>query len=478
MNTYLTGLSRLILIAVFCIFCGKITFSQTNPLYADKFGQPVYEHWMFTGYDDSVTGTWNNLSPLQQALYGVNAFYWEGNGKVFICGGSTQQNVPQSSCWWYDPAGDTYSPAASLPHGRWSGKLLRVKDSLYLIGSIDSTFISADGFVFKYSLTENTWTQKTTMPAPYVHESASTVVNDSTIIVIGGSTNAFLNPINIVRVYNPLKDSWRSLSGTSVFPVNNTSAHAECLRPDTVNYIFVLGGYGSGALNTVFKGTVSYGFSDSISISWTLFDTLNAGLFGQPIYRVAGAKWNNTALFGPGLNGASTVNSIWGLTLYGDTDHVWTKFEPGSPDSSANISSFAVKSGADTNYFFMFGGFKNPNIVSSAGRYTFATPPPPPIGINNNSGNVPDKFMLWQNYPNPFNPETKIKFSVPAGENRQIKLTVYDITGKEVSTLVNEVLRTGLYEASFNGIKLSSGVYFYTLISGESRLTKAMVLVK
>lgn len=467
-------LTRFSLLLLFVILTNK-TFSQVNPLYADKLPTQGYEHWLFTGYDDSVNGSWSSVTPLGTALYGVNAYYWEGNGKIFICGGSTQDGVIQSACWWYDPVSDTYAPAASLPHGRWSGKLVRVLDSLYLIGSVDSTFISADGMIFRYSLTQNVWAQKTNMPVPYVHESAVAVINDTVIGVIGGSTNAFLNPLNLLRTYNPAKDSWKNITGSSVFPVNNTTAHAEFLKPDTTGYIFVLGGYGGGALNTVFRGTVSFPM-DTLDIAWDLFDTLNAGLFGQPVYRVAGSRWNNTALFGPALNGANTVNAIWGLKFYNDTDYVWSKFEPGSPDSAANISTFAAYSGIDSNYFYMFGGFKNPNVVANGSRYAFVTPPPPPIGISNTGGVVPKQFILYQNYPNPFNPATKIRFSVPSAG--LVKLVVFDLLGREVNSLINDVLPAGNYTADFNASLLSTGIYFYRMESAGFTETQKMILVK
>ena len=90
--------------------------------------------------------------------------------------------------------------------------------------------------------------------------------------------------------------------------------------------------------------------------------------------------------------------------------------------------------------------------------------------------NFPEKYSLSQNYPNPFNPSTVIKYTLP--NKGLVKLAVYDILGKEVSSLLNEVKPAGSYEAVFDGINLPSGVYFYTLKSGEFTETKKMMLVK
>lgn len=97
-----------------------------------------------------------------------------------------------------------------------------------------------------------------------------------------------------------------------------------------------------------------------------------------------------------------------------------------------------------------------------------------PIGISNNR--VPLTNMLYQNYPNPFNPRTKIKYQLAKQEN--VKLIIYDILGREVTTLINDKLNQGSYEAEWDASKYASGVYFYKLITGDFIETKKMVIVK
>ena len=88
---------------------------------------------------------------------------------------------------------------------------------------------------------------------------------------------------------------------------------------------------------------------------------------------------------------------------------------------------------------------------------------------------------MSQNYPNPFNPETKIKFTIPQFRNLNsnvVTLKVFDMLGREVSVLVNDRLSPGIYEVTFDGSKLASGLYFYRLqIDGYSD-TKRMALIK
>jgi hypothetical protein len=111
--------------------------------------------------------------------------------------------------------------------------------------------------------------------------------------------------------------------------------------------------------------------------------------------------------------------------------------------------------------------------------------------VENISSEVPSAFSLSQNYPNPFNPVTKIKFELPSvadplwrkgyGVSQGVglvKLIVYDITGREVQTLVNERLQPGTYETTFDGSQLTSGIYFYQMVSGDFKQTRKLILLK
>jgi len=80
------------------------------------------------------------------------------------------------------------------------------------------------------------------------------------------------------------------------------------------------------------------------------------------------------------------------------------------------------------------------------------------------------------NYPNPFNPETTIRYSLPADDN--VKLTVFDMLGREVATLVDGFQTAGEHQATWNASQLSSGKYFYRLESGKSVIIKMMTLLK
>ena len=98
------------------------------------------------------------------------------------------------------------------------------------------------------------------------------------------------------------------------------------------------------------------------------------------------------------------------------------------------------------------------------------------IGDEDMDINAPRNYTLSQNYPNPFNPATKINFSIPvAGKTI---LTVYNVLGQKIATLVDEKLREGSYSYEFNASNLPSGIYFYRLKSDNYNSVKKMMLIK
>jgi hypothetical protein len=101
-----------------------------------------------------------------------------------------------------------------------------------------------------------------------------------------------------------------------------------------------------------------------------------------------------------------------------------------------------------------------------------------PVGITVWENKVPENFTLKQNYPNPFNPSTTIEFSLPS--TGSVSLSVYDIRGNLVERIFNNVpFNAGTVKHNFDGSKLSSGTYFYSLtIDGNPAGTKKMILVK
>ncbi|HMT12777.1 MAG TPA: T9SS type A sorting domain-containing protein, partial [Ignavibacteria bacterium] len=99
-----------------------------------------------------------------------------------------------------------------------------------------------------------------------------------------------------------------------------------------------------------------------------------------------------------------------------------------------------------------------------------------PLAVEQVSSSVPRKYFLSQNYPNPFNPITKLKFQI--SRSSFTRLVIFDVTGKEITALVNEEMDAGTYEVSWDGSNYPSGVYFCELTTEGFTQTRKMALIK
>lgn len=138
---------------------------------------------------------------------------------------------------------------------------------------------------------------------------------------------------------------------------------------------------------------------------------------------------------------------------------------PGSSDFSQDIA-------VDNNGNVFVTGHSNAN-----GFYDYATIKySQPIGITSISTETPDGFQIGQNYPNPFNPITNIEFNIPKASI--VRISVYDLLGREIESLVNQNLNAGSYKVDWDASKYPSGIYYYKITAGSFIETKKMVLVK
>ena len=112
-------------------------------------------------------------------------------------------------------------------------------------------------------------------------------------------------------------------------------------------------------------------------------------------------------------------------------------------------------------------------VVADAIRLISYDPATP---VEEDIENIPGDFVLFQNYPNPFNPSTTISWQSPISSWQTLK--VYDVLGKEIITLVDEERPAGLNSVELNAVGLSSGIYFYSLITDQSKITKSMIILK
>lgn len=159
--------------------------------------------------------------------------------------------------------------------------------------------------------------------------------------------------------------------------------------------------------------------------------------------------------FTGGFNQGSTY---WINNLYSDTSY---------QRLGSELANFGVTLPAYGSAVF---------TISTEEQSVVLPPIPPIVSVDDDLSSLPEDYNLFQNYPNPFNPSTTIRYSLTKPDLVRIK--IYDILGREVKTLVNEIKQVGTYEVQFNAAGLASGIYFYRIESGSFIQTKKMILLK
>ena len=169
------------------------------------------------------------------------------------------------------------------------------------------------------------------------------------------------------------------------------------------------------------------------------------------------ATTSDTTIIGAGAISIGDAVSSYALFLF-DIDY----FLPGDPNWANITISIFDPSGTTSGHIGSYMLVDDLEII---------------VGVDDSEGNlIVNEFMLEQNYPNPFNPSTTISYSVP--ELSFVTLTVYDVLGKEMVTLVNEDKAFGSYEVGFDAAGLPSGIYFYMLQANGFTQVKKMILMK
>jgi len=116
------------------------------------------------------------------------------------------------------------------------------------------------------------------------------------------------------------------------------------------------------------------------------------------------------------------------------------------------------------------------SVNETVERFTLTVEAGEAVNIDEPGTGLPQRVALNQNYPNPFNPSTVISYDLP--EASDVTIQVYDMTGRQVATLVNSRMEAGTHEVTFNAGNLASGVYIYRLQAGEHMLTRKLTLIK
>ena len=233
--------------------------------------------------------------------------------------------------------------------------------------------------------------------------------------------------------------------------------------------------------NTGYPAEVaSFSFTSNriVSIGSTLFIATNDGIFKSVDQA---ESWTRTDKGFAQWDGLGTVpimklyahkNSLYATMGKDDSAYVSTDLGDTWTDISDGLGHYIISLTVHNNYLYGAQWDRDSSLVR---RETT-------VGlIHENKEKMPAVFQLSQNYPNPFNPSTTIQYTVPASLKRNVLLvniSVFNMLGEKVATLVNEDKMPGNYEVNFDASNLASGLYFYKLTAGQNTITKKMILSK
>jgi photosystem II stability/assembly factor-like uncharacterized protein len=376
-------------------------------------------------------------------------------------------------------------------------------------------FIASEYGIFYSGNNGNTWARKnnglpsTGITSVYRSSSGNIFcgVRNSGIYISsdnGDSWNASNNGLDLNGVFNYIKEAGGFLftlkSGT--FTLENAILYRSSDNGSSWQNIFVADGFflenltidsqGKlfiGGLDPSFQPIlhIGSGFGNSwteINYPATQFQFHNLTSAGTDLY-MTGAynvmKSTNSGIDWIPLNGGNWQNSQIGRMNVNSRGDIFAAVAGGiylstNDGESWEIRSSGLEGNASPKDLVFDGSGYLYNVTNSNG--IFRSLESTLTGIISSQEGVPLEYDLFQNYPNPFNPVTNIKFSV--SEPAFVTLKIYDISGKEVATLVNEHMTPGEYTYQFSGdgSGLSSGAYFYRLKAGEFVKTRSMMLIK
>jgi hypothetical protein len=397
---------------------------------------------------------------------GANAMAIDYSGNICIAGYGSLTYRDNYLTIKYNPQGDTLwtaiynSPSTNGGSGA-SAICTDLQNNVFVTGLSITETTHSDYLTIKYNSEGiQQWTARYDGPNHFDDEAQSITVDKNGYSYVTGNTEYDYNNhiIGTIR-YTPNGDSiWTRLYFP---PFLHGFEYGNNILLDTALNVYVTGL--GGDLNHIRSNRIikydKYG-----NLLWT---SLDSEYIYDPYSSILD-KNGNIYLTG------STQYKIYNSEYNSSGIKIWSSHYP--PFNPTNISYAGFRFLLDNyNNLYVVGGTLDSSILIKYGLLT---------NINKTSEIINTSYKLYQNFPNPFNPTTKIKFDIPANIVGQTFLSVYDITGREIQTLVNETLKPGSYEVTFDarqpglGSLLPSGVYFYKLTTEGFSETKKMLLIK
>jgi N-acetylneuraminic acid mutarotase len=384
------------------------------------------------------------------------------DGKIYVIGGFPTHYSVTTAVEMYDPIADTWTRMSNMPSGQCAHATCTYGGKIYVFGGVSpDPYSTAKKNVYEYDPQTNTWTQKADIP--YANAYCGIAVVNDTIYLIGGMSKYNAPPVSTVMAYHPLTDSWSEKA-----PMPTARGMLSACTLD--GKIYAIGG-NKNVYTSSYKVVEVY---DPATNTWTTKTDMPTARAALGVCVVSG---NIYAIGGYNYPVMCTSNE-----MYDPVSDTWISK---SPMQETRLMFFLGS--VDDKIYAIGGSYPNPQnssepvVLSSVEEYDTTSEPTSVEGVSEATA-VPSEYALSQNYPNPFNPQTTIRYDLPFAGT--VRLSVYNVVGQMVRTLVNGQRISGTHSVMWDGKDCSGrdmarGLYLYRLeVEGQYVQTRRMVLLR
>jgi len=426
-------------------------------------------------------GVWSVVAPMPNPAISTSAAF-DGDHNIYLYVNGLTTNVHE--CYALDINTETLTAIADIPTIRYFPGAAWVNGKFYLFGGQDVDLNMTDN-CYEYDSGSDSWTEKSPLIRPSCYNLFNTVVREDLVYLVGGGEPESWPSTDSIQVYDPSTDQW---SIYETLRQNSYGVNVACYVPE-YDYLFDCGGVdGSNFYDDAWKGLFDYVAPDVIiSLSPETLPIVIPAMGGSFDFLI---QVDNNEL-------NQVTADVWTMvTLPNGSEYGPIINAPGlsfSASSSVNRSrTQLVPAGAPAGDYVYHGYIGNyPNMVYSEDSFNFSKSTVADgnaniqgwdnwgegFGIESDIQQVTvEEYQLLSVYPNPFNPTTTISFALP--DAAEVLLSVYDVNGRLVNTLVNGYRSAGIHKVTFDASDLPSGIYFAQIEAVNLHVMQKLILLK
>jgi N-acetylneuraminic acid mutarotase len=392
---------------------------------------------------------WALVTPLPTARYSMPAAVVDNI--IYVFGGWNNSQKTVDEVEFFNPATLTWGSEAKMTSSRGDFTATVLDNKIYLIGGRSNMDEDILNLVEVFDPATNEWSSAKEMPeGRCLH--ASCACNGKIYVFGGISGDDWNHPCAAVLEYDPAEDAWSAKSNMEI-------PRFEFSAVNVNERIYTLGGLFVDGTTTHYGGYIERYNPETDAWKSLFIAPSDRALYGAAVLD------GKIYVVGGTLNGA-----LASMDMYDPADGFWRK-KLGMEYPRFGCAAAVAEYPTGTYHLYVIGGATDWDTpVNYTEELTIIDP------VVEVAEDLPGSGLLDQNYPNPFIQSTLIKFRIPDCD--RILLRVYDINGREIATLLNEMMNPGSYEVNWKADDYPAGIYFYRLETGSVNESRKLILQK